>query len=87
MARFPFFARGLWHSKHSFYSAELVIGLQFVHSRGIGHRDLKPGNILITNDGHMKITDFGLIADNVDEGKKMVQICGAVPCRAPEIQF
>lgn len=43
-----------------FYIAEIIVALEFVHSKNVMYRDLKPENILIDVDGHIKLTDFGL---------------------------
>ena len=43
-----------------FYMAELVMAIQQVHMKNYIHRDLKPDNILITKEGHVKLSDFGL---------------------------
>lgn len=43
-----------------FYIAELVLALDSVHQLGFIHRDIKPDNILIDKDGHIKLSDFGL---------------------------
>ncbi|KAL8839988.1 MAG: hypothetical protein Q9170_001530 [Blastenia crenularia] len=42
------------------YLAEVVLGVEHLHTRGIVHRDLKPDNLLIDQKGHLKLTDFGL---------------------------
>ncbi|CAN7109907.1 unnamed protein product [Brassica rapa subsp. narinosa] len=42
------------------YIAEVVLALEYLHSEGVVHRDVKPDNLLIVHDGHIKLTDFGL---------------------------
>mmetsp|Transcript_24701 Transcript_24701/g.30836 ORF Transcript_24701/g.30836 Transcript_24701/m.30836 type:complete len:134 (+) Transcript_24701:640-1041(+) len=42
-----------------FYITEIVLALEYLHKQKIAYRDLKPENLLVAADGHMKITDFG----------------------------
>ena len=42
-----------------FIVAEIVLGLEYLHSKDISHRDLKPDNILFDDKNHVKICDFG----------------------------
>lgn len=50
------------------YVAEAVLALEYLHGHGIVHRDLKPDNMLITAQGHIKLTDFGLSTITILEG-------------------
>mgnify|MGYP002625252221 FL=1 len=43
-----------------FYAAEMVLAIESVHEMDCIHRDLKPDNVLIDKDGHIKLSDFGL---------------------------
>lgn len=44
----------------AFYIEQVLRGLQYLHSQGVMHRDIKGANILLTKDGRIKITDFGV---------------------------
>lgn len=46
-----------------FYAAEMLLGLEHMHSRYIVYRDLKPANILLDEHGHIRISDLGLAVD------------------------
>ncbi|KAG7231259.1 hypothetical protein INR49_012090 [Caranx melampygus] len=50
------------------YISEVALALDYLHRHGIIHRDLKPDNMLISNEGHIKLTDFGLSKVKMDRG-------------------
>ncbi|KIY65339.1 kinase-like protein [Cylindrobasidium torrendii FP15055 ss-10] len=64
-----------------FYSAEVYLALEYLHSHGIIYRDLKPENILLNHDGHIKLADFGF-AKKCDTTFTM---CGTPDYIAPEL--
>ncbi|XP_062841638.1 ribosomal protein S6 kinase alpha-3 isoform X2 [Trichomycterus rosablanca] len=68
-----------------FYLAELALALDHLHGLGIIYRDLKPENILLDDDGHIKLTDFGLSKEAIDHENKAYSFCGTVEYMAPEV--
>lgn len=81
-----------WHSMPpqaaQFYFAELAVGLRYLHEEaGVCFRDLKPENVLLDDEGHIRITDFGFArrlapGDSFNASSKRV---GTVQYCAPEI--
>ena len=69
----------------SFYLGEITLALEHLHSNGIIYRDLKPENILLNRSGHIKLTDFGLCKESLEEGSVTHTFCGTIEYMAPEI--
>jgi cGMP-dependent protein kinase len=67
-----------------FYAACVIQGFDYLHSHNIIFRDLKPENLLLDNNGYVKITDFGF-AKQLWEGDKTWTLCGTPEYMAPEI--
>lgn len=65
-----------------FYFQEILYGLQYLHQQGIVYRDLKPENLLIGADGHVKIADFGLSKSGIDR-QLTYSFCGSAEYMPP----
>ncbi|XP_039219326.1 ribosomal protein S6 kinase alpha-4 isoform X1 [Crotalus tigris] len=69
-----------------FYSGEIILALEHLHKLGIIYRDVKLENILLDNEGHVVLTDFGLSKEFVTEDRERTfSFCGTIEYMAPEI--
>lgn len=63
---------------------EIAEALDYAHSQGVIHRDIKPGNVLITAEGHVKIADFGIAKLNLAHFTIPGRVLGTPAYMAPE---
>jgi len=66
-----------------FYAGSVVLAFEYMHSKNIVYRDLKPENLLLDQDGYLKVTDFGFAKD-ISAGRTWT-LCGTPDYLAPEI--
>lgn len=63
---------------------QLLDGLDYAHARGVIHRDVKPPNILLNDDGHIKITDFGIARIDTSTLTQVGEVMGSPGYMSPE---
>ncbi|CAD8070948.1 unnamed protein product [Paramecium sonneborni] len=68
-----------------FYFTEICLAMFYLHSLSVVYRDIKPENILIDIDGHIRIADFGLSKPNMTEEDYAYSFCGSPEYMAPEM--
>ena len=71
--------------KAKFYIIEIILAIEYLHKNKMLYRDLKPENVLIDTNGHIKLTDFGLSKIIQKPKEKAYTICGTPQYLAPEV--
>jgi serine/threonine protein kinase len=79
VGRFP-------EARAKFYTAQIILALEYIHQKDIIYRDLKPENVLLDAFGNVKLTDFGLSKEGVsDHSTGATSFCGTPEYIAPEV--
>lgn len=69
-----------------FYASEILVALYTIHKQNVIYRDLKPENVMIDSDGHIKLIDFGFSKHLSNNGNARAYTnCGTLGYTAPEV--
>ena len=69
-----------------FFTAEILCALEHIHASHIVYRDLKPENVLLDAQGHVRLADFGFAKDKMDQpSKRTFSFCGSPQYLSPEM--
>ena len=68
-----------------FFISNIILGLEYIHSKNIIHRDIKPENLVLDNKGYLRITDFGVAKINLKDNSS--ETSGTPGYMAPEVLF
>ncbi|CAO3614260.1 unnamed protein product [Cunninghamella echinulata] len=73
------------NDKARHYFREMILGIEYLHNNDIAHRDIKPDNLLLSNDDVLKIVDFGVSEIFVKGNDKLKKSAGSPAFMAPEL--
>ena len=68
-----------------FFISNIILGLEYIHSKNIIHRDIKPENLVLDNKGYLRISDFGVAKINLKDNSS--ETSGTPGYMAPEVLF
>ena len=85
LSKHLYFEKKFSEARAKIYICEVLLALENLHKKNIIYRDLKPDNVVLCDDGHCKLTDFGLSKEGVLDGNAAKSFCGSIAYLAPEM--